>query len=152
MYRKIVIGGAAAAAVLGAGGAAFATTGSATAPNGGTSAHPGAAAHPPRHLRAPLRSAVHAQVVVRGKDGRFVTHDEIRGIVSAVSPTSISVRAADKTSETYVINSGTKVRVRTDGKARPGSPSSVHTGDRVIVLGVGASTRTARHIVDLGKR
>ena len=69
--------------------------------------------------------------------------------VTAVSPTSITVKAADNTSETFVVNSATKVRMRTSGKGAPSSIGQVKVGDHVFVLGTGTSTFTATGVVDV---
>ncbi|HKC29641.1 MAG TPA: hypothetical protein VKB75_16620 [Jatrophihabitans sp.] len=151
MYRRILIGGVTAAAVIGAGGTALALSGSHT--TSGTpvtsvaAKHTKAGNHALRDRRL-LRHVVHGQIVVNGKNG-FVTHDVIVGTVTAVSPTSITVRAADNTSETYVVDSATKVRQRTPTSRGASSIGQVHAGDQVLVAGTGTTTFTARHIVDI---
>lgn len=151
MYRKILIGGMTAAAIVGAGGTALALSGSDTtsgAPAAATvaSAQSGRADHPLLHRDGRLlRRVAHGQIVVKGKDG-FVTHDLIVGTVTAVSPNSITVKADDGTSETYVVNGGTKVRVLGTGTS---SIDKIATGDRVGVAGTGTSTLTAKHVIKL---
>ena len=90
------------------------------------------------------------------RDGKgstsFVTHDAIRGQVTAVSATSITVKAADNVSETYAVTSSTKVRSRADGKGKAGSIGEVKSGDAVIVLGTGSGTLTATHVLDGTKK
>lgn len=152
MWKKIAIGGAIAAATLGAGTAALAASGSTTtgspAPSSANAAagakHPGA--------RALGRRALHGQWVT-GKVGSttFTTHDEIRGQVTAVSPTSITVKAIDNVSQTYVVTSDTKVRLRTGGKGAASSIGQVKTGDHVVVVGTGTSTLTATGVLDVRK-
>jgi hypothetical protein len=156
MYRRILIGGVTAAAIVGAGGSALALSGSDT-PIGGqaktvstTSSSMGK--HPllARDGRL-LRRLAHGAIVLRGKDG-FVTHDLILGTVTAVSPSSITVSAADKTSETFVVTADTKVRVRTIGSGGSFSTiDKVASGDQVLVAGTGTSTMTAKHIVKIVK-
>ena len=157
MWKKIAISGAVAAAVLGSGAAALAASDSTTP---GTPSAPGAAAgagtaagagknHP--IARALARNTLHGQFVTRAQSGEFVTHDVIRGAVTAVSSTSISVKAADNTTQTYVVNSDTKVRQRSDGKGASGTIGAVHTGDDVEVVGTGTSTLTATGILDVKK-
>lgn len=158
MYKKILIGGVTAAAIIGAGGTAMAVSGSNTTPgtptgSGATtsSSHHGSKSgkHEGRHaFGIALRQVEHGQIVTRKKGGT-VTHDFIRGTVSAVSGTSITVQAADNTSETFVVGPSTKVRVRDNGKGTASSIAGVHATDRVVVLGTGTSTFTATHIVDL---
>lgn len=168
MYRKIAIAGATAAVIVGGGTAALAASGSSsptpTPPKhtSSTSAHPGnhSGKHGKHHGKLDdLRKIVHGQFVTKGKDGAFVTHDVVRGQVSAVSATSITVAAPGTTSETYVLTKDTKVHLRPAGKTKgkPATPtagtiSSVHTGDTVVVLGTGTGTMTATRILDAGKR
>lgn len=179
MFKQIVLAGSAAAVVLGAGTAALAASGStsapAAAPSGTASSQPAApgsaapnsgaaskskpakghkAGRAGRAAKGPLRNALHAQWVTRaGKAGTgFVTHDAIRGQVTAVSATSITVKAADDVSQTYTVTSATKVHTRAEGKGKSGTISEVHTGDRVAVSGTGTSTFTAVHVVDGAKK
>ncbi len=158
MWKKFAIAGGVCAAVVGVGGAALATSGSSSTPgspspsstSGAKPAHSGPAAKHKGH--DPLRHALHAQWVTKDKGGKtFVTHDAIRGSVTAVSPTSITVQAADKKSETFHVTSTTKVRIRTNGKGAKGAISQVHTGETAVVVGTGTTTLTARGIVAGGK-
>jgi hypothetical protein len=107
-------------------------------------------------LRA-LGRALHAQWVTRDRDdaNAFVTHNAIRGAVTAVSATSITVKAADGVSQTYAVTGTTKVHLRkgqpANGNAANGNAgtiSDVHTGDKVAVTGTGTTSLTAQHIVD----
>lgn len=168
MLKKIVIAGSAAAVVLGAGTAALAASGSTTpsAPgssNGssaagssaaGSSAAGKGAAKAAHGKKSELRRSLHAQWVTR--DGKnkttFVTHDAIRGQVTAVSATSITVKSLDNVSQTYVLNSSTKVHTKADGKGKAGTLSELHTGDRVVVAGTGTSSLTATQVLDAGKK
>lgn len=151
MYRKILIGGVTAAAIVGAGGTALALSGDSGSTDGApaatvVSAQGTSAAHRLwLHDGRLLRRISHGEIVVKGQNG-FVTHDLIVGKVTAVSPTSISVRADDGTSDTFVVNTDTKVRVLGSG---PSSIDKVATGDRVGVAGTGTSTLTAKHVIKL---
>lgn len=154
MYRRVLIGGVTAAAILGAGGTAMAMTGSGTTtgtPSSSSSSssptQPGAKG---RAGRALLRHLSHGQIVTHGKDG-YVAHDLINGTVTAVSTSSITVQASDKVSEMFAVNKDTKVRTRTKGNATDSSISAVHKGDHVLVAGTGAHAFTAKHIVDIKK-
>jgi hypothetical protein len=157
MNRNIAIAGLAAVVVLGGGTAAYAaSTSSGATPTPSASAAPSGsgsasakAAHP-RLVKLGARG-VRAQVVTRGKNGTFVTHDTIRGQVIAVSATSIGVKAADGTTETFTVSSATKVRMRTAGKGAPSSIGLVKTGDTVLVLGTGTGPFAAQHVVDVKK-
>jgi hypothetical protein len=167
MWKKIAIAGGACVAVAGAGGAALAASGSSTptpgspasststssgAPSSSTGKHAKPDKSAAKHKGADaLRKALHAQWVTKGKDGKFVTHDAIRGSVTAVSPTSITVQSADKKSETFHLTNDTKVRIRANGKGTKGTIAQVHTGDTALVLGTGTTTLTARGIVAGGK-
>jgi hypothetical protein len=155
MLKKVVLAGSAAAVVLGAGTAALAATGSSSpsaAPSTGSTAgqtgnHAKAA---PGKKRSELRRALHATWVTRaGKSSTsYVTHDAIRGQVTAVSATSITVKAVDNVSQTYAITSSTKVHSRAAGKTAKSTIASVKNGDQVAVLGTGASTLTATQVLD----
>lgn len=158
MYRRILIGGLTAAAIVGAGGAALALSG----PGGSSGTQPTTVASrrapaglgllgPLRALRREarlLRRVAHGQVVVRGKNG-FVTYDFIVGTTTSVAATSITVRAADHTSETYAVTNGTRVRVLGDHKRGLSSIGAIGSGDRVVVAGTGTSPLTAEHVVKL---
>lgn len=164
MYRRVLATGVTAAAIVGAGATAMAVTGSDTtsgtpstasssAPQNPSGHHPKAGKHGKRHGFGKLgKRLVHAQIVTKGKNG-FVTHDLIRGTVSSVSGSSITVLAADRKSETFAVTKDTKVRSRTAGaKGSASSISKVAVGDTVFVAGTGTSTLTAKHVVDLGKK
>lgn len=131
MYRKIALVCAAAIAIVGVGTAALATAGSQTTTGNGKS-H--AAAKHNRH--ALLRHVLHGQLTTRGKAG-YVTHSGIRGTVTAVNATSITVKAVDGFSQTYTITAGTRIRERTPGKGTgvAGTVSDLKSGDKVGVLG-----------------
>jgi len=98
-----------------------------------------------------LRGAVHATWVSQDKKaGTFTTHQAIRGQVTAVSSTSITVRAADSMTETYDLNASTKVHSRATKAAA--SISDITTGDRVLVAGTGTTTLTAVRVVEAKKQ
>lgn len=92
-----------------------------------------------------LRHVLHATWVTGGKTP--TTHDAIRGEVTAVSATSITVKARDGVSMTFAVGSSTKVRVRHDGTGSASSIGQVKVGDRALVLGVGTTQLTARHVL-----
>jgi len=148
MWKKIAIAGAVSAAILGAGGAALATSGS-----GSPSVDAQTTAKASKLLNNPrLGRAIHAQWVTQGKDKSFVTHDAIRGQVTSVSATSISVKAADGVTQTYTVTADTVVRVKGAGKRSTGAIDKVHSGDRVLVVGTGTTTLTASHVLDAGSK
>jgi hypothetical protein len=68
-----------------------------------------------------------------------VVHDAIRGVVSTMSPSSLTVRAADGFSETFLLSSVTRVRVRPGGAApgrgRHASLSRISRGEQVFAIG-----------------
>jgi hypothetical protein len=101
-----------------------------------------------------LERVSHAQWVTKdGKTGTFVTHDAVRGIVSAVSGGSITIKATDGTSMTFAVNSATKVHVKgaTPGAAKAiGTISQVKIGDRAVALGTGSGAKTATRVMDRG--
>lgn len=149
MRKTIAAAAGIGAAVLGGGTAALAATGTSTpsSPAPSTSS-PTKATH---HHRDPLHRALHAQWVTgHGKAKKVVTHDELRGAVTAVSPTSLSVKAADGVSQTYAVTSSTKVHVKADGKGKTGTIGQVKVGDRVRVGGTGTTQLTATRVQDAG--
>jgi hypothetical protein len=154
MYRTIAIAGATAAVIIGSGAAALAASGSSTPPTPSTpsasSTHAAQDGHGKTELKA-LRHVVEAQIVTRGKDGAFVTHDLIRGEVTAVSSGAITVRAANGKSEQFTVTPATNVRIRTSGKGTPAKITDVHVGDTVRVAGTGTGTPSATHVVDTGR-
>jgi hypothetical protein len=152
MVIKTLIG-AATVAALGIGGASVAAAqGSDPSTGQGStnraSAAPGDRGQRGAVLRDLARRSVHGELVTRGKGDTFVTHDFIRGTVTSVSATALTVRAADNTSESFVVGKDTTVRSRSAHAKTV--ISDVHAGDRVIVLGTGSATRTATHVLDLG--
>jgi hypothetical protein len=93
-----------------------------------------------RYLR---RNTLHGDITVKTKDGTKTIAVQ-RGTVTAVSATSLSVKSTDGFTETWVLNSKTKVRV--DG--RSSSASSLKTGEELGVAGgMTGNTSTARLVV-----
>ena len=170
MWKRIAVVGTAATIIGGMGTAAFAASGTATpAPSPSSTS---SLLDPPANTSTPeavkkeavkktavnrIRRAVHATWVTQNKETRvFTTHDAIRGLVTAVSPTSITVRSADQVTQTYLVNPGTKVfarALRTAPEAAAhrttASISDVRTGDPVFVGGTGTTTLTAIRVVDI---
>jgi hypothetical protein len=166
MWKRIAIVGATAAVFGGAGTAAFAAsstpaptpTPSSAAPTSNSVASPSTAPALKHGGAGRLGAAVHATWVSENKKTKtFVTHDAIRGQVTTVSATSITVRAADNVTETFVINARTKVFTRapkvagakTAAPATPASISQVQTGDAVFVGGIGKAGLSALRVVDV---
>ncbi|HJQ47632.1 MAG TPA: hypothetical protein VJ870_15145 [Amycolatopsis sp.] len=139
---KVIVGTAAAVAVLGGvgGGIALADT---TTPTTPSTPAPGAAA-PAHHgkPRAWASRVEHGEFTVGGKQTRVVAVQ--RGQVQAVSPTSITVRSADGFTATYPVDSATKVRKNNQAS----SISQVATNDRVTLLATKGGPVT--HLADSG--
>lgn len=164
MWKTIAIAGATAVVIGGAGTAAMAASGtpaptasvspssSATLnPGGGSATGTDKSRARKRMAVNRLRGSVHATWVSQNKKtGTFTTHEAIRGQVTAVSATSITVAAADSVTETYVLNASTKVHSR-DTKAAA-SISAIKTGDRVLVAGTGTTALTAVRVVEAKKQ
>ena len=158
MWKTIAVAGATVAIIGGAGTAAVAASGT-TAPTPSASlsssasnsaANGSTTSAASRGAVDRLRRAVHATWVSENKKTKmFTTHDAIRGQVTAVSATSITVMAADNVTQTYVLNSGTKVHTR--AKKAPASISDLNSGDPVRVAGTGTTTLTASRVVDTKK-
>src|SRR6266516_7504153 len=129
MWMKVATAGSVGAIIVGAGvGAlAFSGSGSSSTPPAGVTpsaasadtlldaAGPDAAQGLPRRDRIRLRHFEHGEWVSR-KDSKDVTHDAIKGKVSAVDATSIQVKASDGFSLTvavgvdakHVVDAGTR--------------------------------------------
>lgn len=156
MWKKIAVAGGVCAAIIGAGTVALATSGAPSTPGSTPAAGaPANAKHAGKHAGKAehgLRHALHAQWVTQDKDKSFVTHDAIRGTVMAVSANSITVKSVDTKSETFVVNTDTKVRIRANDKGAKGAIGQVHTGDEALVVGTGTTTLTAKGILDAGKK
>ncbi|MDQ2737160.1 MAG: hypothetical protein M3Y35_00715 [Actinomycetota bacterium] len=109
-----------------------------------------------RDLTKRLAGVSHAQWVGKNaRTGAFVTHDAVRGTVSAASATAITIKATDGTSETFTVNGATKVQMKgsaraTSGSRTAGAISAVKVGDQVGVVGTGAGPMIATHVVDRG--
>jgi hypothetical protein len=160
MWKKIAISGAVAAAILGTGAAALAETGSTSStptatPSssssgssaGGTSATKGKGK---AKAALALRKIEHGEWTTRDKSGTDVVHDAVGGTVTAVSGTSITVKAADGFSETFAVGSSTKVHVK---GTTPATISNVKVNDRAVVAGTKAgSTVTATQVLDAGTK
>jgi hypothetical protein len=122
-------------------GSTTGTTGTGdTAPDGtpgGRKHREGRAAH------VLLTRGLHGEWVVKGKDGTPVTLASVRGSVTAVGPTSVTVEAEDGYTATFATNGDTKVR-----GAGVDSLSDVKVGARGAVVGVKDGTSlTARTIL-----
>ncbi len=149
----LAVAGVAAVAVVGTAGVAAAT---APDPSGSPAPSPTASApdtgnrDPGRvaERRAKLRKGLlgrglHGEWVVKGKDGKPVTIASVRGEITAVSPTSVTVKAEDGFTATYAITADTKVRGQDADKI-----ADVKVGDRGGVVGTkSGSTLTARAVL-----
>jgi hypothetical protein len=151
LTKKVALGlaGVVAAAVLGTAGVAAATSDNATPTSAASSAPagttaPGNKAPDRRKLRrAAIVRGMHGEFVAKGKDGKPVTIETIRGTVTAVGPTSVTVKADDGFTETFTANSDTKVK-----GAAAKSLSDVKVGAKGAVIGVkDANTTTARTVL-----
>jgi hypothetical protein len=155
----LAIAGFAAAAVVGTAGVAAATapdpsgapapsSPGASAPDAGTGA-PGRADErhgDERHGKLKHRAlgrGLHGEFVVKGEDGTYVTLVSVRGEVTAVSATSVTFKAEDGFTATYVVNSETRVRGHDVDKI-----ADVKVGDKGGAVGTkSGSTLTARAVL-----
>jgi hypothetical protein len=156
LTRKLALGvaGVAVAGVLGTAGVAAATSETSTptpaassAPSSGSSTSTATPAKPGKdrkHARRALMArGMHGEWVVKGKDGKPVTLVTIRGQVTAVGPTSVTVKAEDGFTATFAANSDTKVK-----GADVHSMSDVKVGAKGAVVGVkSGNTTTARTVL-----
>ena len=153
LTRKLALGvaGVVAAGVLGTAGVAAATSDSST-PTPAASSAPTSAPTPvdktktkaKKHAkRALIGRGMHGEWVVRGKDGKPVTLLTVRGQVTAVSPSGVTVKAEDGFTATFTVNADTKVR-GADAK----SIADVKVGATGAVVGVkSGNTSTARTVL-----
>jgi hypothetical protein len=87
--------------------------------------------------------AIHGQLTEPKSGGGYQTVDVQRGTVTAVSPTSVSVKSADGYTATYAVTSSTEVNAQAAGIA------TVKVGDSVdLVATVSNGTATAASISD----
>jgi len=91
---------------------------------------------------ADVVGTVHGQVVVVKPGGSYQTLDIQRGKVTAVGPSSISVRSADGFTASYTLTGSTDVDAHRD------AIGSVKVGNQVVVLAT-VSGSTATSITDL---
>ena len=88
--------------------------------------------------------ALHSTATIKDSTGAFVNIASIQGAVTAVSATSITVKAEDGFTATYVVNANTKVH--TDAK-KDGTIADVAVGQTAEVRGTSAGgTLTADHV------
>ena len=109
--QKIVAVAVAGAVVLGTGGAvAWAQTSGGGSSSSSTAAPSQPADVPAKALRPLARRAVHGDVVVKAKDGSYVTVTFDRGTVTAASATSVTLTRPDTNQPvTLTVDSNTKV-------------------------------------------
>ena len=155
MWKKFAVTAILGTTIIASGGAALAASSSGSTPTpapAGTSSSPATGSTVKAHHHSHrLAHALHAQWVTHNtKTNTDVTHNEIKGTVTAVSATSITVRAADGVTQTYTMGSGTTVHAKGDTKASLGTIDQIKSGDRAIVVGTGTSTLTATHVNDHG--
>lgn len=156
MWKTIAVASTAAAIIGGAGTAALAASETTTPPAPSVSSSSstsdtavnGSTTRGGEHKVVDrLRRAEHASWVTQNKKTKtFTTHESIRGAVTAVSPTSITVKAADNVTEIFVLTPETKVHSRLTKAAA--SISDVKSGDAVLVVGTGTTTLTATRVVE----
>ncbi len=152
MFRIAVVAAAAGAVIVGAGSTALAVSGGTQSSPGQPSAasgqqHSGKQAGRGKQLRRALRHIAHGEFVTTDRTGAFVHHDAIVGQVTAVSATSINVKAADGYAKTFLVNGSTHVRKRVagagQGKGAPAKIADVRSGDQVAVYGTEPATAGA---------
>jgi hypothetical protein len=151
MWKKIAVAGVVSAAILGTGAAALADTSTSTPTPSSTPTAAGTSTPKTGHLRAKgvLARIEHGEWVSQGKSGD-VTHDAVGGTVSAVSATSITVKASDGYSEAFTVDATTKIHVK---GTKPATIANVKVGDRAVVAGIKSGTTvTATQVVDAGTR
>jgi len=141
-----------AAGVLGAGltagGVAQAVSTPSPSPSAGKAAAGAKAGHAKHHGKGQrldlfARHVLHADVVVRAKDG-YRTVVLQHGTVVSVSPTSLQLRSPDGFTATYAVNADTFIRKG----HKSGQSSALAAGDSVLVLAArSGSTLTATRVL-----
>jgi hypothetical protein len=121
---------AAVVVALAGGGTAVALADTSAPPPPSSAPAPAAKPHPRAH-RALARRAEHGEVVLHGKGGDR-TVDVQRGVVTAASPTSVTVRSTDGFTATYAFTAASKVRKQKTAS----QPSAVAVNDRVGLVAV----------------
>jgi hypothetical protein len=101
----------------------------------------------------PMGEALHGEFVVKAADGTISTVRQVQGTVTAVTSTSITVKAEDGYTSTFAVNADTEVRTglpsRDRGTAETATQSiaDVSVGDVARVHGtVSGDTATAAHL------
>ncbi len=131
-----VLGAAALTGVAMAADSSPAPTGASTT-TASTAAHAGAGA---AKLRGLGKRVLHGEFTVQTKDG-VKTYDTEIGVITAVSPTSVAVKASDGFTETWTLDSTTHVRA---DKAK-GTVADLKVGETVRLLGpTSGGTATAQ--------
>ena len=98
---------------------------------------------PGKGWRAERGTMLHGEQVVKAPDGAIVTYRNVHGTVTAVSDTSISVRAEDGFTAMFTITGDTVF----GGKRQQGSRTDVQVGSHVGVMGrVDGSTAVAERV------
>lgn len=101
----------------------------------------------------PMGEALHGELVVKAEDGTISTVRQLRGTVTAVSATSITVEAEDGYTGTFAITADTEVHVGlpqrgADPQESTSTIADVAVGDVAHVHGtVSGSTATASHVM-----
>lgn len=158
LSRKVaaIAGGVAAVAVIGTAGVAAATA--APSPGGSApSASPSASPSAPdsdKRERGDRRGrfghhfrGLHGEWVVRGENGTFVTMVGARGEVTAVSAGSITIKAEDGFTASFVVNADTKVRGKDVDKI-----ADVKVGDHGGAVGPKSGDTVTARVVFVRRR
>jgi hypothetical protein len=100
----------------------------------------------------PMGEALHGELVVKAADGTISTVRQIQGTVTAVTSTSITVKAEDGYTATFAVNADTEVHTGLPSRDRgmtetTQSIADVSVGDVARVHGtVSGDTATAEHL------
>lgn len=154
MWKKIAVAGGTLALIGGLGTAALAESGSTSSPSAKASDSAGdngnsqATHHRKGRGFDKLKNFEHGTWVSR-KDNADVTHTAYRGKASNVTATSITVTAVDNASQSFVVNTGTKVHTRAQHKGA--AIQAVQNGDTVFVSGTGTNPVTANQVIDTSR-
>lgn len=122
-------------------------TSASPAPSGSPAAGTGSKAGHARGIRRELRrNVLHGQVVVRTKEGTQTVAVQ-RGQITAVSPTSLTVKSTDGFSQTWQLGKDTRVRV----DKKKSDAAALKVNQQVGVAGTASGgTSTAKLVVVTG--
>lgn len=150
--RRLIAVAAGTTIALGAGGVAYAASGTTPTPSDSAPAEvapedlPDGVRPHGGLMHAGAFGMVHGEMVVETDDGSYETVATQRGTIDEITEDSITVTSEDGYTATYVLD---ETALESDHPAMA-DPADLAAGDEVMVMaGVDGSTKTVRSLVDL---